>query len=209
MKSILCLVLVTAYAVASTKPVLAIKYNNNSVYKATDGGNTVVIFSASPGSKVQVNLGSQSKPSAKIVGACGEIKISVPSSGSFTGLKVDGTAVDTASLATQTLPSCVNGTFAEPRSNNFKTPSGQVVIVGKTANTAASIELPQPTTKSVSVNACGFGVLKASTGQTLPATFNVDTTEYTLASLPDAQVPPYCRTIQGVSSGYVPAVWTP
>ncbi|MBD2778662.1 hypothetical protein ICL16_43120 [Iningainema sp. BLCCT55] len=209
MKPIVSLLLVSAGICSSVAPASAIKYNNNSVYKATDNGNTVVVFSASAGSKIQVNLGTQSKPTAKIVGACGELKISVPSTGSFEGLKVDGTAVDASTLPTQTLPSCVSGSFAEPRPNNFKTPSGQVIIVGKTANTAASIELPQASTKSISVNACGFGVLKASSGQMLPATFKVDATEYTVASLPDATVAPYCRTIQGVSSGYVPAAWNP
>lgn len=172
--------------IASIAPASAIQYNTSTVYKATDGGYTVVVFSASAGSKIQVNLGNVSKPTAKIVGACGEIKLSVPSSGSFTGLKVDGTSVDASTLSTQTLPSCVNGTFAEARTSNFKTPSGQVVIVGKTPGTAASVELPQPTIKTVSINACGFGVLKESATFTLPTTFKVDATDYTTASLPDS-----------------------
>lgn len=206
MKRILGL-LVGVGAVVGSSPAFAIPYQSATVYKATESGATVVVFSSSPGSRIQVNLGSSPKATAKIAGSCGEVKISVPSSGSFAGLKVDGTAVDAASLPTQTLPSCVSGSFAEPRTSNFKTPSGQVVIVGKAPNAAVAIELPQPSTRSVSINACGFGVLKAATGQSLPESFNVQSTSYTTASLPDAQKTPYCRTTNGVSAAYVPSTW--
>ncbi|NWF58972.1 MAG: hypothetical protein HXY43_06600 [Fischerella sp.] len=187
----------------------AIPYQSATVYKAMDGSNQVVVFSATPGSKISVNLGSSDKPTARLAGSCGEVRISPPSSGSFTGLKVDGTAVDASTLPTQTLPSCVNGSFAEARTTNFKTPNNQVVIVGKTPGAAVSVSLPAATTRSVTVNGCGFGVLKPSTGQTLPASFSVDSTSYTLSSLPSAGSPPYCRTVNGTPYGYVPAAWMP
>lgn len=208
MKRLLTSILLSIGAIASSiAPAAAIPYGASTVYKAIDGTNTVVVFSATAGSRVQVNLGTQPKPSAKLAGACGEVRISSPSTGSFSGLKVDGVAVDAATLITQTLPSCTSGTFAEPRSANFKTPNNQVIIVGKTVGSAVSVELPQATTRSVTVNACGFGVLRPATGQTLPASFSVDATSYTLASLPNAGNAPLCRTANGISSGYVPSTW--
>lgn len=185
----------------------AIPYNGATVYKAMDSGSTVVVFSGTAGSRIAVSLGSIDKSTARLAGSCGEIRISVPSTGSFAGLKVDGVAVDASALSVQTLPSCVSGAFAEPRTANFKTATGQVVIVGKTAGSAVAVSLPSATTRNVTVNACGFGVLKGTSTSPLPTSFMVGATSYTVASLPDATTAPYCRTIDGTPYGYVPASW--
>lgn len=186
----------------------AIPYQSNTVYKAMDGSNQVVVFSAAPGSRISVNLGTSPRPAARLAGACGEVRISPPSSGDFTGLEVDGVAVNAASLPVQTLPSCVSGSFSETRNANFKTPTGQVVVVGKTPSSAVTVSLPSSVTRSVTIGACGFGVLRpTSASGPLPASFSVDTTSYTLSTLPDATTAPYCRTINGTPFGYVPASW--
>jgi hypothetical protein len=186
----------------------AIPYQSATIYKAMDGANQVVVFSATGGTRISVNLGTSDKSTARLAGSCGEVRISPPSSGDFTGLKVDGTAINVSSLSTQTLPSCVSGSFSEARTTNFKTPTGQVVIVGKTPGSAVSVSLPAAVTRSVTANACGFGVLKStSTSGPLPSSFSVGSTNYTLASLPDAGTPPYCRTVNGTPYGYVPASW--
>ena len=185
----------------------AIPYQSATVYKAMDSGNTVVVFSATAGSRIAVSLGSTDKPTARLAGSCGELRISVPATGNFTGLKIDGVAVDASTLSVQTLPSCVSGAFAEPRTTNFKTATGQVVIVGKTAGSAVAVSLPSATTRNVTANACGFGVLKGTVSSALPATFMVGATSYTVATLPDATTAPYCRTIDGTPFGYVPASW--
>lgn len=205
---LICSLGIVSTIASSLAPAAAIPYQGDTVYKSTDRGIPVVVFSASPGSRIRVNLGNSASTTARVAGACGELRISVPASGSFAGLKVDGTAVDASTLPTQTLPSCVNGAFAESRTANFKTPAGQVVIVGKTANTAVSIELPQPTVANVSVNACGFGVLRQRTGQTLPATFSTDSTSYTMTALKNASAPPLCRTAGGQAAAYIPSSWT-
>lgn len=201
------LIVTSIGALFSPLSALAIPYNSATVYKAMDGANQVVIFSATPGSRISVNLGSSPRPVARLAGACGEVRISPPASGDYTGLQVDGVAVDASSLPTQTLPTCVNGSFSETRSANFKTPNNQVVIVGKTPGSAVAVSLPAAVSRSITVNACGFGILRASSGQTLPTSFSVDSTNYTLASLPDATTGPYCRTINGTPYGYVPASW--
>jgi hypothetical protein len=195
-------------AIASgISPAAAIPYNSATVYKAMDNGSTVVVFSATSGSRINVSLGSADRPVARLAGSCGEVRISSPSTGSFAGLKIDGIAVDASTLPIQTLPSCVSGAFAESRTTNFKTANNQVVIVNKSVGSAVSVSLPQPTTRSVTVNACGFGILRPTTGLTLPASFMVDAASYTLATLPNAVTAPYCRTIDGTPYGYVPASW--
>jgi hypothetical protein len=194
---------------SSIGPAAAIPYNSATVYKAMDNGNTVVVFSATAGSRINVSLGSSDKATARLAGSCGEVRISPPSSG-FTGLKVDGTAVDVSTLTTQTLPSCVSGSFSQPRTTDFKTPTGQVIIVGKTVGTAVSVSLPTATTRSVTANACGFGVLRpTSTSGPLPTDFSVGATNYTVATLPDAATAPYCRTVSGTPYGYIPTSWMP
>lgn len=207
--SFICGLGIISAIASSLAPAAAIPYKGDTVYKAVDKGLPIVIFSASPGSKIRVNLGSSAATQARVAGACGEVRLSVPASGSFAGLKVDGTAIDATALPTQTLPSCVSGSFAEPRTANFKTAAGQVIIVGKTANAAVSIELPQPSVATVSVNACGFGTLRARSGATLPATFSTESSNYTLSSLKDAAKPPLCRTAGGQAAAYIPSSWTP
>lgn len=207
LKGIFALGLGVAAIASSAGSAFAIPYNGATVYKAMDGSNQVVVFSATPGSRIQVNLGSSPRPVARLAGACGELRISPPASGDYTGLEVDGVAVNAATLPTQSLPSCVNGSFSETRSANFKTPNNQVVVVGKTPGSAVAVSLPAVVNRNVTVNACGFGILRPSTGQTLPSSFSVGSTTYTLASLPDATTSPYCRIINGIPFGYVPASW--
>jgi hypothetical protein len=120
----------------------AVPFGAATVYKVTQSGISSVYLSGTANSKIEVDLGSTPKTTARVVGSCGEVKIAVPTSGSFAGLKVDGTSIDTASLPIQTLPTCISGAFSEARPANFKTPNGQVVIVGKTAGSAATIALP-------------------------------------------------------------------
>jgi hypothetical protein len=186
----------------------AIPYGTDTVYKAMGtSGLTEVYISSTAGSRVSVVLGATDKSQARIAGACGEVRISVPSTGSFAGLKVDDVEVDASALSVQTLPSCISGSFAEPRTSNFKIPTGQVLIVGKTVGNAVKVSLPQETTRAVTINACGFGVLRGSTTSPLPATFTIGAQSYTLASVVNATNGPICRTNGAISTGYVPAAW--
>ena len=195
---------------SSLSPAAAVQYNGATVYKATENGITTVYIDGTAGNKVAVDLGQVTKTTSKLAAACGDVKISIPKGNpTFSGLKVDGVAIDYASLPIQILPTCTNGTFAEARTANFKTAKGQVVIVGKTPNTSVSIMLPGDSTKNLAINACGTGVLHAAKGDTLPATFTVNGTSYTLASLPDAGHGPVCKkTATGSYAAYTPSSWS-
>ena len=194
---------------SSLQPAAAVKYGANSVYKATENGITTVYIDGTAGNKVAVDLGQLTKTTSKLAAACGDVKISIPKGNpSFTGLMVDGTAIDYASLPIQTLPTCTNGTFAEARTANFKTAKGQVVIVGKTANTSVSISVASESLRNLAINGCGTGLLRAPKGETLPATFTVNGTSYTLASLPDAGHGPVCKkSASGSYAAYTPSSW--
>jgi hypothetical protein len=187
----------------------AIPYNGNSIYKVGSGSDTAVYFSATAGSTVSVDLGLLSKISSKIVGSCGEVRITSSSLGTTPTITVDGSTVTIASLPTQLLPTCSGGTFAESRPSNFKTSTGDVVIVGKTAGSAIALDIPKSTTKQVKINACGFGTLKNSSSFTIPSTFSVNGSAVNLASLAAPTNPPFCRTTGSTSYGYVPAEWIP
>ncbi|MBO3462188.1 hypothetical protein G7B40_016945 [Aetokthonos hydrillicola Thurmond2011] len=209
-KLISYLALTLGLVASSLAPAAAVKYKTNTVYKATVNNVTAVYIDAPVGARVAVDLGNLPRTYTRVAGACGEVKLSPPKGNtSFTDLKVDGTAIDYASLATQTLPACTNGTFVEARAANFKTAKGQVVIVGKTAGASVSIEVPAASTRTVGVNGCGTGILRPQKGTTLPATFKIDGTTYTLADLPDSGEVPVCRKLaNGTYSTFVPASWS-
>lgn len=210
LKGIVCAFLGMGAIASSLQPAAAVKYGTDSVYKATENSITTVYVDGTAGTKVAVDLGQMTHKSSKIAGACGQVSISVPKGNmTFTGLKVDGTAIDYSTLPTQTLPSCTsNGTFAESRTANFKTARGQVVIVGKTVGTSVSIEVPAESVRNLTINGCGTGMLHAVKGETLPATFKINGTSYTLASLPDSGHGPVCKkAADGTYSAYTPSTW--
>jgi hypothetical protein len=127
----------------------------------------------------------------------------------FTGLTVDGTAIDYSSLPTQTLPACKNGQFVgQAPTANFKTATGQVVIVGKTAGATVSVVVNADVQKNVAINGCGVGVLNPPKGAAIPATFSIDGKSYTLANLPDAGEPPVCKKTATGYNTYLPQSWS-
>lgn len=194
--------------IASSSPALAIPYNGATVYKTTADGIDQIIISGTASTRVAVMIENQDRSTGRIAGACGEVRVS-SSTGDYEGLKVDDTAIDVSSLPSQTLPSCVSGSFSEARTANFKTPTGQVVIVNKTPGAAVKVTLQSDSTRYVTLNGCGFGVLRATSSSPLPSAFKVGTEAYTTGSLTTAPGAPLCRTSNGIATGYTPASWSP
>jgi hypothetical protein len=202
-KSIFALVLGLSAIASSISPASAIPYNGNDVYKVTENGQTSVYISGTANGTATVALGYVDRFSSRVAGACGEIRLSASSVGMTPTIQVAGSTVTLSSLPSQLLPSCTNGVFAEARTQNFKTPAGDIVIVGQTPGSAVLINVPKDTNKSVKINNCGFGTLRNSTSFSIPATFSVNGSSKTLSSLPSAMNSPRCTS--GV--GYVPASW--
>ena len=184
-------------------PATALKYGDATVYRVGSGSSAVVYFHGTPSSSISADIGYVSKVSSKLAGSCGEIVLSGSTVGTTPTLKINSTTVNVSSLSTQLLPACTNGTFAESRSSNFKTPDGKIVIVGNTPGSSATLDIPKATIKTIKINECGYGYLKGSDSTPLPTGFKVGSTTYSVAGLPDAMNAPKCTS--GVS--YVPASW--
>ncbi|MEA5553323.1 hypothetical protein VB713_20500 [Anabaena cylindrica UHCC 0172] len=181
----------------------AIPYSGNTVYKTIIDGATTVFISGTPNGTTSVALGYIDRFSSRVAGNCGEIRLTASTVGTTPTIQVAGTTVTLSSLSTQLLPTCTGGSFSEARPDNFKTPAGDVVIVGQTANSAVLLNIPRDTTRTVRINSCGFGTLRNSSSFSIPPTFSVDAIERVLADLPNAGNAPRCTS--GV--GYVPAAW--
>lgn len=192
--------------VAFASPAMAVPYNGSNVYKTTVDSIDQIIISGTANSRVAVAIENQDRSTGRIAGACGEVRIS-SATGDYEGLKVDDTAIDSSTLPSQTLPACVSGSFAEARSSNFKTPTGQVIVVGKTPGAAVKVTLQTDSTRYVTLNGCGFGVLRSTSSSPLPATFKIGTDSYTTSSLPTAPDAPLCRSSNGMFKAYTPASW--
>jgi hypothetical protein len=187
-------------------PALAIPYQGATVYKTSIDGIDQIIFSATANTRVAASIENQTRNTGRIAGTCGEVKIT-SSTGDYSGLEVDDAAVNSGTLPVFTLPSCVSGAFAESRPSNFKTPTGQVIVVGKTPGSAVKVNLPSDVIRYVTINGCGFGILKATTSSPIPASFKVGTDAYVFSSLTTSPGVPLCRSSNGVYTGYVPSGW--
>lgn len=205
MKKFLFFGLASAIALLGLAPreAAAIPYNGQNVYKVISNGNTIVYISGTPSGTASVALGFIDRFSSRVSGSCGEIRLTSTTVGTTPTIQVAGSSVTLASLPTQLLPSCTNGTFAESRPDNFKTPAGDVIVVGQTPGTAILLNIPRNTNRTVRINACGFGTLRNSSSFSIPANFSVDGSNVSLATLESPSHPPVCRT--GV--GYKPASW--
>jgi len=191
-------------AIASNlDPAAALKYGNADVYRVGSGSSAVVYFHGTASSSISADIGYVSKIGSKLVGSCGEIVLSGSTVGTTPTIKVGSTTVTLSSLSTQLLPTCTGSSFAETRSANFKTPDGKVVLVGNTAGTSVTLDIPKATVKTIKINECGFGYFKGTDSAPLPTSFKIGSTNYTVSSLPNAGSAPKCSS--GI--GYVPASW--
>lgn len=199
---------ITTALVAFIPTAEAIPFGANPVYRV---GLDTVYFSGTAGSQVSVQMTSQTSK-AVTANSCGLVVVNPPSGGSFSGTVTVGAAsVNVSSLATNTLPTCTNGELAEPRSANFITSTGQIVVVGQTASTPALVSYFAPRTRKVTLNGCGLGKLKGTSTNPISGstTFSFNATNYTVSSLTDAAAAPLCRTdrASGIATGYKPTTW--
>jgi len=180
-------------------PALAVPYNGNTLYRGTDRGVFVTIFSGTPNTVISVGL-KNDRPISRIVGSCGEIRLSANALGAIppNSISINGTTIDISNLPTHATPACVGGSFVDPVPTNFKTPSGGVVLGGRTAGTAVTLLVARDVPRSVLINGCGFGILRSA-----PATFNYNGTTRTYSALPDAGKAPRCINDQA----FVPKEW--
>jgi len=204
--ALLALLSAVGPAIAATPP---------DVFKDKDG-NVFVHGATSPGAGLSlpveyVGRGQESRLRSNY---CGEVAITITSSrpalgNSLTVLDEQGTSnIDVAALPVETRPRCVGQNLEEPRTNDYKTPDGDVVLVGRTAGLYSEVSFNDLNyTSNRRANGCGFIQLSNTTRNPLPAQLVINSTNYTINTLTEAD-PPVCR---GNSSNgytlYLPQSW--
>ena len=196
-------------ASAIALPAMAQTYNGNTVYKVTrsNGSPQVIVANRSPGEQLTVTYPGATTSRRVTSNACGLAVLRDSTTNPVANLvSVNGVPIDQAALPTQLLPRCLNGTLEEARTANFKTGTGEVVIVA-TPNTVYESVFAGGRTRNVTANACGFAAISGTSTipweDTANQTFSIGGTTYTLGSLPQANPEPLCRS----SQLYMPAGW--
>lgn len=186
---------------------LAQTYGGNAVYKVTrsNGTTQVIVANRTPGERLTVNYPGATRTRRVTANACGLVVLRDSATSALANLQtVDGVTIDQAALPTQLLPRCVNGVLEEARAANFKTGTGDVVIV-KTPNTVYEAVYGGGRDRNVTANACGYIGINEST--TYPWATNptivIGGTTHTIATLPEATPEPLCRSGQL----YLPSAW--
>lgn len=157
-----------------------------------DSLGNIHIQDASPGTSLQLEAG-ELKRTIK-ANFCGLVTVSKPNSTTPlpATVTVGGETINVSSLAELSLPSCKDNTLSEARPDNFRTPDGRVVVVGKTVGIGYPVIYPGvPASRSLRANACGFAKITNSTSNPAPETFAYGGQSYTTASLP-VEVPGRC-----------------
>lgn len=209
MKKNLSLISALGIAIASNLFIplesLAIPFNSNTIYKITNptNGQEEVYFSGTPNTSIQASMGLTDRYTTRVADGCGVVRLTASQIGVNTTIEFNNATVDIATLPQQLQPSCINGTLSEPRPDNYKTPEGNVIIVGLTPAQPYIANIPRNTTRRIRINTCGFGRLRSTSTFTIPPSFDVNGSTITLATLPDSGAAPRCS--RGV--GYVPAAW--
>lgn len=151
-----------------------------------DAEGNVYLAPGSANAEVAVTFGSVEKQKDVKADACGTVHLTpstaIPLSTAF---KVDGVTVNPATLSSDILPKCVNGSLEQPRVSNFKTADGKIHIVGKTAGSYYKLAYNAAVIRKVKSNACGIARMGSSASTPLLATtvFSVNGTDYTYGQL--------------------------
>ncbi|MBD2078459.1 hypothetical protein [Leptolyngbya sp. FACHB-17] len=186
----------------STLPALASgasaqMYNGNDVFKVERNGQAIVyIGEQTPGADVPVTFIGADRTRRVSANACGLIILRSSPTAPLSGLKsVDGVTINQATLPTRLIPRCLDGTLEEPRTADFKTATGDVVIV-KTPNTSYNATYTADVIRNIRANACGFATLRGSTSAPLMGTTQVkigNDTPTTISAIPITMNEPICR----------------
>jgi hypothetical protein len=189
----------------SALPASAQMYSGSNTFKTinpTTNQPIVFVGEQSPGGEVSVTFVGADRTRRVSANACGLITLKDTTSAPLAGLKtVDGAVVNQATLPVRLIPRCVNGVLEEPRTADFKTGLGDVVLV-KTPNTSYEAVLEEPRTadfktglgdvvlvktpntsyeavytadvvRKVRANACGFASVRGSAASPLLETTSI------------------------------------
>jgi hypothetical protein len=193
----------------SALPASAQMYSGSNTFKTinpTTNQPIVFVGEQSPGGEVSVTFVGADRTRRVSANACGLITLKDTTSAPLAGLKtVDGAVVNQATLPVRLIPRCVNGVLEEPRTADFKTGLGDVVLV-KTPNTSYEAVYTADVVRKVRANACGFASVRGSAASPLLETTSIkigNGTTTTINAIATAPSEPVCRN--GVL--YTPTSW--
>jgi hypothetical protein len=171
--------------------------SGNSIFKVERNGQpTVYIGEKAANSDVPVTFLGAERSRRVAANGCGLITLRDSDTAPLSGLKsVDGNTINIATLPTRLIPRCVDGALEEARTADFKTGTGDVVIV-KTPNTSYEAIFTADTPRNVRANACGFATFRGSTASPLLGTTQVKIgtgSTTTIAAIPTTANEPLCR----------------
>ncbi len=159
---------------------------------------------------VPIQIVGWPKDKATTPNACG-LTIVAPTTGATIMMIAFPSAplVEAASLPVQTIPTCSGGVLAEPRTANFRTSTGSVVLINQTAGT---IRIVQQISRTIKSNGCGIAKLNPPK-QTFAGgwwfeggSFNINNQSLyadDLLGVPEMSI---CRTVGTQKVTYVPFV---
>lgn len=173
-------------------------YNGNSVFKVERNGQPIVyIGEQTPNADVPVTFVGADRTRRVSANGCGLITLRNSDTAPLSGLKsVDGNVINIATLPTRLIPRCVDGVLEEARTADFKTGTGDLVIV-KTPNTSYEAIYTADVIRNLRVNACGFATLRGSTASPLLDTTQVKIgtgTTTAISTIPTTMNEPLCRS---------------
>lgn len=146
----------------SIAPLIAVLPAAAEVYRNPQ--NSVFVTGLQPQQRVTMTYSGVMRNRDFQADSCGRIVMRNSATSPIpASIVVAGETVDTASLPTQILPRCTNGVAEEMRSANFRTTSGDVVIVGRAPSSYTTVQTPTERTRNATANACGFAMFSNST----------------------------------------------
>jgi hypothetical protein len=174
-------------------------------------GNKIFVFTGlTPDQSVPVTISGWPKDKNTAPNACG-LTIIAPSTGGAI-LQIapqSGMMIDATSLPVQAIPTCVGAALAEPRTANFRTATGQVVLIGQAAS---QVRIIQNITRNIKANGCGIARLSPPR-RGFAGGWWFEGTSFTFGEetlfaddLFGTEEKSICRTIGGQKVKYVPLV---
>ena len=179
----------------------------NGFVTNTAGAKIFIFTGLSPDQSIPIKIVGWPRDKATVPNACG-LTVVAPSTGAtILQIATASSMINVASLPVQTVPTCSAGVLAEPRTANFKTSTGSVVLVGQAAG---SIRIIQDITRNIKSNGCGIARLSPPK-QTFAGNWWLEGTSFIvggqtlysddLLGTPEQSI---CKTVGGQKVKYVP-----
>lgn len=190
--------------VIGTETCEAIPYEGNTVYRSIVRGNTVLILSGSPNTRITFFAPN---PTERFryqgTDACGWAQVNLPDDVQVTNFKVNGQPKNPYGASAVSSYNCRDGSANISGQERYNPTTKTYFFQGSAPREAITFSWQQPSERRVRLNDCGFGEVNLR-DVNLTGTITVAGQNYVLNSLAIAPHPPLCRIVEGVRVPYVP-----